>query len=190
VIRYFQDIDQLFNNLGVAVPTDEAKIAKTTYYLNAETADLWESIIPAHGGMTWVTFKTAIKALYPGSDRSRLYSARDLDNTHNYASRGVFNQADLGAYCHDFKRNSNYLVLQNWIDEGACKRLFIQGFGNATRRCIENRLTFMLPNHHPDDLYPTDEVQKAAEFLLLVTSPNTPSSPSNISSGSVTTIIK
>jgi hypothetical protein len=139
VIRYFQDIDQLFDNLGVAAPTDEAKIAKTTYYLDAETADLWESVIPAHGRMTWAAFKTAIKALYPGSDRSRLYSARDLDNTvHDYASHGVFNRADLGTYCRDFKRISNYLVSQNRIDEGACMRLFIQGFGDATRRRIEN----------------------------------------------------
>jgi hypothetical protein len=40
----------------------------------------------------------------------------------------------------------------------------------------------MLLNHHPDDSYPTNEVQNVAEFLLSTTSPNTPSSPAGYSS--------
>jgi hypothetical protein len=52
------------------------------------------------------------------------------------------------------------------VDQGACNRLFIQGFGDTTRRRIEARLTFILPNHHPDDPYNLTDVKEAAEFLL------------------------
>jgi len=169
--RYFQDIDQLFDNLGVVAPTDAAKVAKATYYLDALTADLWESVIPVGGDITWTNFKAAIQSLYPGADRARLYSARDLDNTvHQYASQGVYTRADLGEYCRDFRRISNYLRNHNRIDEGACDRLFIQGFGDATRRRIESRLLFVMPDHHPDDPYPESNVRTAAEFLLSATS--------------------
>jgi len=175
VNRYFQDIDQLFDNLGINAPTDAAKIQKTTYYLDPHTADLWECVQPIGGAMTWAEFKDAIRALYPGSDRSRLYSVRDLDNTvHQYAMNGVYTRAELGEYCREFKRISNYLRSQNRIDDGACNRLFIQGFGDATRRRIESRLLFTQPDHHPDDPYPEAVVRTTAEFLLSATSAAAP----------------
>jgi hypothetical protein len=171
VNRYFQDIDQLFDNLGIANPADASRIQKATYYLDPLTADLWESILTIGGATTWNEFKDAIRALYPGSDRSRLYSVRDLDNTVlHFATNGVYTRADLGEYCREFRRISNYLRSQNRIDDGACNRLFIQGFGDATRRRIESRLLFTLPDHHPDDPYPEDVVRAAAHFLLSATS--------------------
>lgn len=178
VNRYFQDIDQLFDNLGIPNPPDASKIQKTTYYLDPHTADLWESVLPLGGGMTWNEFKDAIRAFYPGSDRSRLYSVRDLDNTVlHFATNGVFTRADLGEYCREFRKISNYLRTQNRIDDGACNRLFIQGFGDATRGRIENRLLYTLPDHHPDDPYPEDVVRNAAHFLLSATSPNPIATP-------------
>ena len=56
------------------------------------------------------------------------------------------------------------------IDDGGINRLFVNGFGDATRRRIEHRLSIIEPNHHPDDPYSMETVQKAAEFLLSATS--------------------
>src|ERR1700730_13160410 len=51
-------------------------------------------------------------------------------------------------------------------------RLYILGFGDHTRRRIESRLAIILPDHHPEDPYPMNEVHAAAEFLLSSTSPH------------------
>src|SRR3954452_14161518 len=80
-------------------------------------------------------------------------------------------RADLGEYFQDFTQIANYLRQRNRIDQGALDRLYIQGFGNATRRGIEHRLSITQPDQHPDDPYPQPMAQEAAQFLLLSTSP-------------------
>src|SRR5436190_10652154 len=77
----------------------------------------------------------------------------------------------MGGYFRDFMRISNYLRQWNRIDQGALDRMYIQGFGNTTRRRIEHRLSIMQPDHHPDNPYPQSMVQEAAQFLLSSTSP-------------------
>jgi hypothetical protein len=44
---YFQDIDKLFTILAVALPNDREKITKAKYYLNSQTADLWDNVVIA-----------------------------------------------------------------------------------------------------------------------------------------------
>src|SRR3954453_11579568 len=74
-------------------------------------------------------------------------------------------------YFQDFTQIANYLRQRSRIDQGALDRLYIQGFGNATRRRIEHKLSITQPDQHPDDPYPQPMVQEAAQFLLSSTSP-------------------
>src|SRR3954464_5441414 len=77
--RYFGDVDKLYASLGLT-PGDAEKIEQTIYYLDADTASLWEGLQPPAGQVfTWDTFKSAVMVLYPGSDTTRLYWVQDLE---------------------------------------------------------------------------------------------------------------
>jgi len=90
LIRYFRDVDRLYLSMGKS-PTDAEKISQAIYYLDYDTADLWEGIPPPPGaGFTWDSFKKAIMELYPGSEETRLYSVRDLEMlVQDYISKKV-----------------------------------------------------------------------------------------------------
>jgi hypothetical protein len=167
-------------------PTDAEKISQSIYYLDPDNAMLWENLVqlPAAAAaanlpaQTWADFKTAIMTLYPGSNSDRLYTTRDLERlAYDYALKGVYTRADLGEYYRDFTRISEYLRTNQRIDDATVDRLFIQGFGEATRRRIEQRLAITQPTLHPDDPYPVNHVKEAATFLLASTNPLAPPKP-------------
>jgi len=55
--RYFGDIDKFYASLGLT-PGDAEKIEQTIYYLDADTASLWEGLQPPAGQVfMWDTFK-------------------------------------------------------------------------------------------------------------------------------------
>jgi hypothetical protein len=170
--RFFTDIDNMYKAIG-STPSDEDKITQTKLYLDVDTSDIWDTFTPPAGAaqFTWDTFKQTVKTFYPGSDGNRLYSVTDLERyVLDSATKGIFTRGDLGEYLREFARISSHLKSQNRIDDRGIDRLFICGFGDATRRRIEHRLSIIQPDHHPDDVYAMATVQKAAEFLLSSTS--------------------
>jgi len=174
LLRYFRDVEDAYANAGLT-PTDAQRIRQAIYYLDVSDAELWEPFgesAPGGASITWIEFKKRICALYPGSDKMRLYAIQDLEDlVETYARKGVYTRGDYGEYLRDFTRISAYLNIADIIDERTARRLFIRGFGEATRRKIEQRLAIKLPDHHPSDPYRTDDVRDAAEFLLSNTTP-------------------
>jgi hypothetical protein len=88
--------------------------------------------------------------------------------------KGIVSRIDLGKYLREFSLISSYLKRHGRIGQFGLDRLFIHGFGDATRRRIEHRLSIVEPDHHPDDPYPMDIVTNAAQFLLSGTYSLTP----------------
>jgi hypothetical protein len=74
------------------VHTEPEKILQCKYYLNADTAALWDTVVaPANAPFTWITWKAAIQQLYPGSSGNNLYAISDLERlVQDYGSRGIF----------------------------------------------------------------------------------------------------
>ena len=67
---------------------DEGLIVRAIYYLDAETAELWEGRLTQ--GMQWREFKGEVGGLYPGWDGERLYSIWDLENiVQNYSEWNI-----------------------------------------------------------------------------------------------------
>src|SRR6202048_2840798 len=66
--RIFADIEHVCANAGI-VPADDLLIARAIRYLDYNTVDLWAcaNLTPPATKFTWVTFKSAIAAFYPGS---------------------------------------------------------------------------------------------------------------------------
>ena len=173
--RFFSDLDLTYAALGLT-PTDQERVTQAIYYLDADTAFLWETLSPPGAAWTWDTFKTAVRELYPGSDSTaRLYSVTDLERVvQEWAARGIFTRGELGDYFRSFTLISRHLLSNGRIDQNTLNRLYVQGFGNTTRRRIEHRLSIVDVNHHPDDPYSMTSVQDAAQFLLSATSPTPP----------------
>jgi hypothetical protein len=84
---------------------------------------------------------------------------------------GIYNRGQLSEYYRAFTRIRAYLAGVHQVDTRSLNAIFIQGFGKATRRKIEHRLSITQPNHHPDDPYAVDVVKEATEFLLVATMP-------------------
>jgi hypothetical protein len=177
----------MYAALGLT-PTDQEKIKQAIYYLDADNAMLWETLKPtvvpqgsAPNVTLWTLFQSNIGKLYPGSDSNRLYSSADLERlSYDSALKGVYTRAELGDYFRNFTRISSYLTAQQRIDAATIDRLYIQGFGEATRRRIEQRLAITQPNLHPDDPYPMNLTQEAATFLLASTNPLAPAVPATV----------
>jgi hypothetical protein len=134
LLRYFRDIDLLYASLRIT-PSDFQKIAQTIYYLDNDTASLWETIEPPSGSsFTWEEWKNQVKTFYPGCEGDRLYSLRDLE-THirTHAINGVLSSDHLGEYFRGFSLISTYLLKRGQIGNLAIDKLYIQGFGSATR---------------------------------------------------------
>ncbi len=165
--RYFADIEQLHKFHRITY-VDEDLIVRAIYYLDAETAELWEGRLIQ--GMQWRGFKAELGGLYPRWDGECLYSIRDLENiVQNYAESGIFNRITLGQYYRDFEEISKHLAKHRRVNDQEQDRLFLQGFGETTCKHIEARIVITNQQHHPDDPYPMAEVQKAAKWLLAST---------------------
>jgi hypothetical protein len=122
--RYFEDIDLLYGVANV-LAGDDVKIRKTKYYLDHDTAALWESI-PVPGGMTWAQFKAAIFALYPGSDDNNRYTLTDLERlAHEHATQGIFTRGELGEYYRKWVTISAWLTARRLGDQRGLNRIFI-----------------------------------------------------------------
>src|SRR5271154_859664 len=186
--RYFQEIDHLYSSRGIR-PTDEQKIHQTKMYLDYDTCDLWDILMPPSTSQaipgqaptvpvwTWNTFKDAVRKYYPGSDDDRLYSVNDLEQfVCNTATKGVCSRDELGKYYWKFSLISHYLRSHGYLSQFGLDCLFIRRFGDATRARIEHRLSIVEPDHHLDDVYSMDLVFNAAQFLLSGSSLLTPTS--------------
>jgi len=157
----------MFDAQGVA-KTDQLLIEWAITWVSTDVQDLFESFLTP--GMTWDQFQAKAMAYYPGADGTRQYVVADIERlAHEWSAKGVYTRADLGDYLRQFQILAADLLTNRKVDEGLLERLFMKGFGDATRRKIESRLRIVVPNHYYDDPYPRKDVEEAALFVLSAT---------------------
>lgn len=165
--RFFRDVERMFDAQGVP-RSDALLIEWAVTWASTDVQDLFESFLTT--GMSWAEFQAKAMAYYPGADGTRQYVVSDIERlAHEWAAKGVYTRVDLGEYLRQFQILASDLLANRKVDEGLLERLFMQGFGEATRRKIESRLRIVLPNHFYDDPYPRKEVENAALFVLSAT---------------------
>src|SRR6202048_325758 len=100
LFRYFADIEHVCANVRI-VPADDLLIARAIRYLDYDTADLWDCahLTPPATKFTWVAFKSAVAAFYPGlQDTIRRHIPAHLETIVATAARtGFHTRSDLGA---------------------------------------------------------------------------------------------
>ena len=169
LFRYFADIEHVCANVGI-VPTDDLLIARAIRYLDYDTADLWDCAHPTPPAtkFTWVAFKSAVAAFYPGSqDTIRRHIPAHLETiVATTACTGIHTRSDLGAYYRDFYVVADALYKCNRLSTRAADSLFIQAFDTTLRTRIETRLTVKNLDHHPDDPFTIAQVFECAQFFI------------------------
>ena len=76
--QYFADLDFVFNRAGINDDTEKKQHA--CRYVDVDTSELWETLEEYVEALkSYTDFKTAMHALYPGSDEERKWSVADMD---------------------------------------------------------------------------------------------------------------
>ncbi|KJA18644.1 hypothetical protein HYPSUDRAFT_144620, partial [Hypholoma sublateritium FD-334 SS-4] len=158
---FFDDVDQLAE---IANLTEYQKVIYTVRYAPTDDRELWEYFMP---GSTWNSFKGKIGALYPGSDRDRLYSLNDLTVlTEMYEEKMMDSTETFGKYYRAFCKISYFLKSKDRITGGEISTRFMSGFDPTFRRRIDAQLRAETPAHHPEDPYELSQIYSAALFVL------------------------
>jgi hypothetical protein len=128
-------------------------------------------MLKATKGGDYDAFVNAVKPLYPGCECDAQYARSDLDFiVADQAAKTMHSQTDLGQYYRSFLRVSLFLIDKKWLAESDRDRLFLEGFPVDIKTRIRRRLEIKMPDVHPDDGYPQQDVYEAAQFLLKGTS--------------------
>jgi hypothetical protein len=96
--QYFADLDFVFNQAGINDDTEKKQHA--CHYVDVDTSKLWETLEEYVEVLkSYANFKTAVHALYPGSDEERKWSVADMDQLVSEQSCiGIISLGDLGEY--------------------------------------------------------------------------------------------
>jgi hypothetical protein len=162
--RFFKELEYLFTNAGVT--NDDEKKPYAVRYMDADVADLWESIAEFSAG-SYDDFKKAIHGLYPGSEEERKWNMADMDKLVGEQLRiGIYSVADFGTYYRSFIQITKFLIDKIRLSEKEQARAFIRGIQPALWQRITTRLEIKKPDKHPDDPYDLQDIRSAAEYVL------------------------
>jgi hypothetical protein len=113
-----------------------------TFYAPEEELTLWRAC-EATAGRAWDAFKAAICLKYPGSDGTRVYTIRDLDDVVH----------KLGEYAREFEVISDYLISCSQLSVREESMRLLGGLPQAIRDATLQRLITIYPLRAPEDGY-------------------------------------
>ena len=93
--HHFSDLDYCFRQVQIADDAEKKKHA--CRFVDVDTSELWESLAEFNDvAKTYVNFRQAVYALYPGLEEERKWSVADMDKLVGERSRlGVLSLGDL-----------------------------------------------------------------------------------------------
>ncbi len=165
LLRYFSEVELLLN--AANINDDQAKKDHTKRYLSTQDFEIWDSLPESGPRFTYMAFKEAVVASYPGAEADRKYSRSDLSRlTETRRNTGIASTTELGEYYRDFRTMSAYLIAREKISEMEARREFVAGFPRDLLVRVAHKLQVTYPERDPDDGYPIGEVYRAAVFIL------------------------
>lgn len=164
--RYFEDLENWFETCNV-----ETEISKKRYarmYIPVEEEELWESVPEfADVTRTYLVYKAAIIALYPGATAPRKLTLANLEDLiFKKAKQGIRMEEHLGSYFRDFSKIAVLLVANRSLSDGEQNRYYLKGFSADQQRRIDQHLYLKNPNHDPSTHHTFTDVHEAAQYAL------------------------
>jgi hypothetical protein len=156
---FFDELEFLFDGRGY---TPKQKKEWAVRYAVGEDQELFRTV----KADPWNDFKSKIFEYYPGS-AERKYSKYDLKAiVERQTSSPIQNATDFAAYKRSFMIVATYLQDQGRLTEREISAYFEEGLDSTIRTKILEQLRFKNPTHCRDDQYSTEELSKAAHFVL------------------------
>lgn len=164
LLRYFEDLEDLCAAAGIT--TEEEKIWYALKYLTVEQEELWKTADGATGRV-YLVFKRGVKALYPGADGDKRYTAADLDRIAQLArDKGVRTRGEEATYYREYSPVAAFLISKSKIAARHRDEVYMRGFGEEELRTITRRAEIAEPDHDPDDPWGMDVMHKVAQKCL------------------------
>jgi hypothetical protein len=117
--------------------------------------------------MTWASFKKEVEKLYPGSDRSAIFSLNDLDV---FISTGVLKQItskdDFAEYCRKFRTIMDHLMREGRMSELESKKMFPKGLHEDFQASIICRMEILKPAHPLGMPREIEDMIEAGQYIL------------------------
>ena len=140
--------------------SDEDHIKWVTHYASRDGAELWKTVALQVKG-DWGLFEKVIFSFYPGAEEDNhcKYLHADLDHIVAAQVEISMNLRTIpGEYICKFIVVASFLKGKGCISKGECEAKFLSGFHPTFKAQLVNRLTLAYLEHHPDDLWPNEQV--------------------------------
>ncbi|KAJ6553761.1 hypothetical protein DFH09DRAFT_1318784 [Mycena vulgaris] len=162
--QYWEDIEEVAESLERTEEDDKIRLALR--YVSRETEVLWKGIMTAQT-TTWVVFKALVAELYPGSDGTKMFTLKDLDNLiSEQVLIRIKTKEDFSEYHRHFKTITVHLLANTKLTALEEKREYPKGLEERFRNRVYQHLQIVSPNHPSDDPYTIDDFVNAAKYIL------------------------
>ncbi|TDL28300.1 hypothetical protein BD410DRAFT_798627 [Rickenella mellea] len=149
--------------------TPEEQCKRLYKYAEPSHGELWKDLPARTAAPTvWADYRSAIEALYPGSNSSRRFTPSELrafvsDQHANYVMETI---DDLGDYHRKFTRRASPLTANQRLPDADKNELYFAGFPRRFQTKLKQRLLIQHPDHDEGDAFPMAEVYAAAGHIL------------------------
>jgi hypothetical protein len=122
--RYFDTLDSFFTSRYITSDAKKKKFA--CYYLDLDSAELWEVLPQYEATVPYSDFVQAVYRLYPGSEADRRWTIADMDALIGEQLRlGIPDLASFGTYHRSFVTITHFLRSKHKISDTEQSRAFI-----------------------------------------------------------------
>jgi hypothetical protein len=117
--------------------------------------------------MTWASFKKEVEKLYPGSDRSTIFSSNDLDAfISTGVSRCITLKDNFAEYSQKFRTITDHLIWEGRMSELESKKMFLKGLHEDFQASIVCRMEILKPAHPSGMPQEIDDMIEAGQYVL------------------------
>ncbi|KIK22989.1 hypothetical protein PISMIDRAFT_101411, partial [Pisolithus microcarpus 441] len=137
------------------------------WYLNRETATLWNTIVDQEAN-DWDAFIMSLIEVYPGAlGLERTFVKQDLyDLLRVQVKKDIETEEDLSEYYRKYTEITHYLIGQQKITSDDFDSYILEGLDPKLRQEVLLNLKFHFGIHHHDDPWPLDYVMQELKFLM------------------------
>ncbi|KAJ7301609.1 hypothetical protein DFH08DRAFT_978627 [Mycena albidolilacea] len=112
-------------------------------------------------------FQKEVEKLYPGSDRSAIFSLNDLDAfISTGVSKRITSKDDFAEYCRKFRTITDHLVREGRMSELESKKMFPKGLHEDFQASIIRPMEILKPAHPSGMPREIEDMIEAGRYIL------------------------
>ena len=167
VLRYFEDLEQLFDRYGIT--SEEERKTYAVRYPPTATERAWRCLPQFEDqAVKYADFRAAVLTFYPGTDDNHTWTMSDYDALMGKRARlgPALTYDEYLAHYLEALPISQYLMKNRRITEEQASRLLTVAISQEALRRVEARLEAKFPDTHADVPYEASQVHEAICYVL------------------------